>query len=248
MIEHLGITVREKPTNHITKEQYLLAKPEGMPGWTPDDYPKQRLLAGINYDANMRFFASLDKNSFETYLQEVCRAYHFIECKDIKTLSGIEGLYILVFDDYKQFYIGLSRDIKRRIISHWNNRKSLERLIFGTVCNSILSVDSFRALDNTRVYYINETSLTVPLEIYEEKIVRKVSPQYLLNRTGGGIGFEETNTSSEMMRNVAILANRVEKEIERFVDEEELKQVVSAKEFRMYKERFPLLGVNVKKD
>ena len=41
IITHLGINIKDKPSNHINKELYLSAKPEGLPGWTEDHYAKQ---------------------------------------------------------------------------------------------------------------------------------------------------------------------------------------------------------------
>ena len=60
-ISHLGVMIQEKTTNHINKELYLLAKPEGMSGWKEEHYAMQRIKAGINFDANMEYFKKLDK-------------------------------------------------------------------------------------------------------------------------------------------------------------------------------------------
>ncbi len=59
---------------------------------------------------------------------------------------------MLVLDEYKQVYIGQSTDIKSRILHHRSKKKPFDRLIFGSVENSILSIDSFGALDTTRIY------------------------------------------------------------------------------------------------
>lgn len=35
---HLGVEDKEKPPNHINKETYLAAKPDGMRGWEEKHY------------------------------------------------------------------------------------------------------------------------------------------------------------------------------------------------------------------
>ena len=50
-------------------------------------------------------------------------------------------------------YIGISNDIKKRILTHWGSKKDFDRLLFGKKENSVLSIDSFGALDTTRIFY-----------------------------------------------------------------------------------------------
>lgn len=144
---------------------------------------------------------------------------------------------MLVLDQYKQVYIGISGDIKKRIQSHWRGRKSLERLIFGDVCSSGLSIDSFGPLDTTRIFYIKSHS------IYrlESKIVHAFNPVYMLNRTAGGIGSWETDTDSPAMIATAVLANRKEKKLAPYVDIDLLRRAVSEADFAYYLRRYPEL-------
>ena len=58
----------------------------------------------------------------------------------------------MVLDLYKQAYTGQAADIRMRIKRHWSGTKQFERLIFGTKESSVLSIDSFRALDTTRIF------------------------------------------------------------------------------------------------
>ena len=236
-ISHFGIMIQDKPTNHINKEIYLSAKPEGIPGWTEEGYIKQVSRADLNYDLNMAYFNSLDFNEFNSYLLQQCKKLKFIECDNLTDLDTKSGVYMLVLDDYKQVYIGISNNMKRRIMNHWNKRKSLECLIFGDVCNSILSIDSFGALDTTRIFYI-ETFLIYETE---EKIVKKFLPEYMLNRTAGGIGSFKTYTDDELSAKLAVLANRKKRDLIRFLNIERLKSIVSESEFEYYIKRYPEL-------
>ena len=152
-IVHLGITIKEKAGNSITKEHYLASKPEYMTGWEQHHFVEQLAKASVNYDLNMRFFDSLSDKKFNRHLSAQCRKHRMKECVDLNELDGVSGVYIMVLDDYKQVYIGQSKNIKKRIVTgHWARTKSLERLIFGDVCTSVISIDSFGALDTTRVF------------------------------------------------------------------------------------------------
>ncbi len=99
-ILHFGVRIKEKPTNFINKETYLLAKPEGMRGWEEKHYHSQRLKASLNFDLNMRFFESLDTNAFNHFVANKTKKYKMIECNNLNELSGVKGLYMMVLDKY----------------------------------------------------------------------------------------------------------------------------------------------------
>ena len=240
-ILHFGIRIQEKTSNHINKELYLSAKPEGMRGWTEEHYVKQRAKADLNFDLNMAYFKSLDFNEFNDYLLQQCKKHKFVECRDLNTLDNMIGIYMLVLDSYKQVYIGQSNNIKRRIMSHWNSRESLERLIYCDICSSILPVDSFGALDTTRIFYIE----THTPYISEEKIVSLFDSRYLLNRTAGGIGSPETNTDSELMAKLSIIANLKRRNLVDFLDVKKLQSVVSENDFKSYLLKYPELSLKM---
>ncbi len=234
---HFGIQIKEKPTNYINKETYLLAKPEGMRGWKEESYPVQRMKASLNYDLNMRFFEALDKNAFNKFLDRNCKKHKFQECVDLKELSGVGGLYMMVLGEYKQVYIGISTDIKARIQNHWNRTKSLERLIFGDVLNSILSIDCFGALDTTRIFYIKSIS---PCKL-EQKIVKSMEGVFLINRTAGGIGSVDTYTGDTQAATIAVIAGRKTKNFVPFVKLKELKSIFNESQLNYYFKRYPEL-------
>lgn len=238
MISHLGVNIKEKPTNRINKEQYLLAKPEFMRHWTEDHYPIQRLKAGINFDANIEFFNSIDKEEFELYLQRKVKKHKFKEITNLNELKGISGIYMMVLDEYKQVYIGISTDIKKRILGHWSAKKSLERLIYGDVCNSVLSIDSFGALDTTRVFCIQ----TNRLYLNEEKIVDDFEERYTLNPTGGGIGSSDTYTDGKTETVMALIATRKGKDLTSCIDVSEFQRIIiESGETSYYTRKYPQL-------
>ena len=53
---------------------------------------------------------------------------------------------------------------------------------FGSKENSILSINSFRALDTTRIF----VNLTSDIYVLEDKFINQMEKRYLLNRTAGG--------------------------------------------------------------
>lgn len=90
----------------------------------------------------------------------------------------------MVLDEYHQIYIGTSDNIKKRILQHWSMRKPFDRLLcpIGAVETSILSIDSFRAYDTTRIYAcINQDTYEK-----EDYYIKQFSSKFLCNRLSGG--------------------------------------------------------------
>ena len=74
---------------------------------------------------------------------------------------------------------------KRIVKEHWARTKSLERLIFGDVCTSIISIDSFGALDTTRVFYIATSSVyqmeeNVVINIFKKENIKQLKNSFKL--------------------------------------------------------------------
>ncbi len=155
-----------------------------------------------NFDLNMKFFDSLDEGVFQKKLSSFCKKKRFKEIFDLKDVSGESGIYILILDKYKQAYIGQSLDIKQRILQHWSAKKRFDRLIYGRVDTSVLSIDCFGALHTTRIFYKPVKSYN-DIDELEKNFVASVSPDYLLNRSAGGLNGETISS----IRNLALLAN-----------------------------------------
>jgi len=147
--------------------------------WVTD----QRAGALENFDRNMAFFSRLDQAAFDDSMTELlARQRGLREIDDLRPFDGVAGLYVMILGAYRQAYVGQSSDIRKRIRAHWNGTKSFDRLLWGSPQTSILSIDSFRPLDTTRIL-VARTSNGFALE---EKIVRALPPDFLLNRVPGG--------------------------------------------------------------
>ena len=70
-------------------------------------------------------------------------------------------------------------------MQHWSAKKEFDRLIYGSVDSSVLSIDSFGALDTTRIFYKKVQISRIHEQ--EEKIVDSFEPSYSLNRIYGGL-------------------------------------------------------------
>ena len=165
-----------------------------------------------NFDLNMKSFSKLDHEKFDKYLTSFVKRNKFIEIDDLNILNDKVGAYILVLDKYKQVYIGISQSsggIKKRILQHWSTKKHFGRLLNGSVNTSILSIDSFGALDTTRIFY-KELKWYQDINIYEEKLVNDFKKEYRLNRVSGGLNADEHPT----IRNLKLLSTIQERELE----------------------------------
>ncbi|AXH99838.1 hypothetical protein DV702_08880 [Sporosarcina sp. PTS2304] len=132
----------------------------------------------------MEYFRSLSKERFNEVLQDfIDKNSDFTEITDLTLVNGTSGYYVMVLDEYSQVYIGTSRDIKKRIQQHWTMQMYFDRMIFGDTNHSILSVNSFRALDTTRIFaYATSNIFTL-----EDQFMNQFESEYLLNRTAGGV-------------------------------------------------------------
>jgi len=188
-IKHFGVNVVEKPSGlKLTRENYIekiVFKDSYFKEYYTDSVIKDHTQARLyNYDKNMQYFHSLSNEDFNEELKNfVSKNINFKEITDLTSVDGESGYYIMVLDEYAQAYIGTSRDIKKRIQQHWRMQMYFDRMIFGSKENSILSINSFRALDTTRIF-VYLTSNTFDLE---DKLINQFDNKYLLNRTAGGV-------------------------------------------------------------
>jgi hypothetical protein len=138
-----------------------------------------------NYDLNMQFFSCLCHEEFNDELEMFLKRNRmFTKVLDLNDYDSKKGYYIMVLDEYCQVYIGTSDNIKKRIRQHWSSSKKFDRLLFpmGNIEGSILSIDSFRAFDTTRIFaYITNKTYEV-----EDKFINQFSPKFVTNRMAGG--------------------------------------------------------------
>lgn len=159
----------------------------------------QRAAALENFDLNMAFFAQIPADAFESALTELIRKHKQLRpVTDLGKFDQDEGLYVMVLDGYKQAYVGQAMDIRSRIKRHWAGVKQFDRLLWGHKHESVLSIDSFRALDTTRIF----AARTSRADSLETRIVNNFPPDFLLNRIGGGAvtGLRGMFMAAEMKR------------------------------------------------
>ena len=138
-----------------------------------------------NYDLNMAFFQSILQEDFDRALFNLIKSTRKIhEVFDLNEYKDKSGIYIMVLDKYRQVYIGQSTNIKKRIMQHWRKKKEFDRLIYGRLENSVLSIDSFGALDTTRIYVMEASCWE--LDKKETFLARKIPNDFKLNRVGTG--------------------------------------------------------------
>lgn len=207
-IQYFGVWIKKSEKNKISRENYAtIEKKNSMWSSKTKSYYKtveerQKLYDDaecriysdsfckewqekclINFDKNIEFFKQLSRDAFEDDLQKLINFNENVkQILDLNECKGMRGLYILVLDEYKQVYIGQARDIKRRILSHWSRKKEFDRLLFGGVNSSVISIDCFGALDSTRIFVLE----TDDLDSSESLAISKISKMFSLNRIGGG--------------------------------------------------------------
>lgn len=171
----------------LTRENYI--HPSKKSSFKNTEYSDEYIAtqtrrALFNFDLNMKFFSRLDSDEFKHTLQKFLQQYpQFVEVKDLNDYRYKMGYYILVLDKYKQIYIGTTNNICGRIRDHWTKTKQFDRLIFGSIFTSRLSIDSFRPLDTTRIFVYP----TEKIFENEDNFISSFSDKFIINRTKGGI-------------------------------------------------------------
>ncbi len=220
---YFGVNIKEGPHNKLSRENYAIIDKENTtmePAYMQRRYSEEEILKFYedtdcllyndewcdkhqkdclaNFDLNMKYMESLDESEFTAALEELLKVRKgTVEIKNLNDCKGMSGIYIMVLDKYKQVYIGQSKDIKTRIMRHWSTTKPFDRLLFGRVETSVLSIDCYGALDTTRIFIFPTTSL----EANESLFVRKMDKRFSTNRTAGGLLMENGN-AVEIMANM----------------------------------------------
>lgn len=158
----------------------------------------QKENAMRNLDINISFFESLSLDSFNEDLGKfLSNNKKFKKYEDLSVLSNEPGYYLMVLEEYKQVYVGTSKNIRKRIREHWANQKDIDRLIFppNDIEKSKISIDSFRALDTTSIYaFITEDIYNV-----EDKLIREFKEEFIVNRIAGGITSGMINVATDIL-------------------------------------------------
>ena len=234
-IEHFGKRVKSFPEgNKLTRENFVCSRnddrfylsnfQEEAVALHRDEIKRPQIEnALLSYDVNMRFYNALDRNEFEHAVEDISTTCGMKEVRDLEECSKIMGIYMLVLGEYKQLYIGQSTDIARRVYQHWTKFPAFDRLVFGSISNSNLSINSFCTLDTTQVFYMLADELDEREYDLTVKYGNGKYAPYMANRILGGNPFENF-----MEREVFF---RVRK-LEDIITEEDLKK--EAEINRMY--------------
>lgn len=190
-IEYFGLRLKEKEDGMQLTRENLLNVNTGVtlnPKRKGEHYTNQEQFifkekALQNFDCNMTRYSKLNGKLFNNYVKSILTS--FPTANFVTNLTSFEkksGVYIMILDNYSQLYIGGSKDIALRIRQHWTNKMAVDRLIFGSVQNSKLSIDSFRALDTTRIIIIEEANWS-DLEVAVSSLIPN---EMNLQRTANG--------------------------------------------------------------
>ncbi|WP_285117308.1 GIY-YIG nuclease family protein [Leifsonia sp. fls2-241-R2A-40a] len=200
--------VNKKPSVYFSREEMSPAQWEALSSiYEHEDHrilsdefcARNRAQALENFDLNMASFAQIAQADFEAALSTMLERNRSLKpVSDLRKWDGAQGLYVMVLDEYQQCYIGQSTDIRRRLKAHWAGTKQFDRLLWGGVHESVISIDAFRALDTTRIF----AARTVNADQLETRIVSKYPADLLLNRINGGLmtGFRAMFIAGEVKR------------------------------------------------
>jgi hypothetical protein len=188
--KHFGIEIREgKHGLKLTKANFIAgSRCCSFPGQYGAEYDGEGLAKYIrdclkHFELSRKYFASLNPKDFDEAVRRFTRNNpEFEPVADLSEYKGKPGYYMMVLDDYRQVYLGTTRDIYTRIRKHWKEVKPLDRLISGSVDSSIISIDSFRCLDTTRIF----VCATPEVYDHENKYIEQLPSEFLCNRTVGG--------------------------------------------------------------
>ncbi|WP_251212217.1 hypothetical protein [Adlercreutzia murintestinalis] len=142
----------------------------------------------LNYDLSMAYFRQLSPEAFDAAIEHVRASFPQLEAvEDLRTLEGVQGVYLMVLDKHRQAYVGKAcgkHGIKHRIVRHWRNAVPFDRLLSGEPEESILPIDAFRMLDTTRIFACAADE--VRAGELERALVDAMPLAFSLNRTKGG--------------------------------------------------------------
>lgn len=187
MTTHFGV----KPYNKIggfklTVDNYINVSIKEISSLSNEELEDQKKKVRDKYNLNMKFFESLSREDFNQELNKLIGENNFTEIKDLTSVSGVSGFYIMILDEYCLMYIGIARNIKGRIMEHWSKQVPLRQLFLGVESGGLLPIDCFRALDTTRIFVCrgNEDDYSednIINMMYEDRLIYKFPVDYCLN-------------------------------------------------------------------
>ncbi|MFE4951056.1 GIY-YIG nuclease family protein [Leifsonia sp. NPDC056665] len=150
--------INKKPSIYFSREDMSPNQWEALSSIYEDDdhrilsdefCVKNRARALKNFDLNRAFFSQVPQAAFEAALSTMLeRNPNLKPVNDLRKWGRVMGLYVMVLDDYKQCYIGQSTDIRGRIKGHWAGTKHFDRLLWGDVHESVISIEVLQQIPN----------------------------------------------------------------------------------------------------
>ena len=194
-IIHFGMKLKYTDENHykMSKENYVDSSRKSSfhkyEIYTEEKYNEYYKDALLNYDINMRKFCKITQEEFQNYLSNYITTLQQkgIEVNKIYELKDItcSGVYLMILGKYKQIYIGASKNMAERIKQHWVRKKPIDRLVFGSIEHSKISIECYKALDTTEIYAVKTKNDTEAFKI-EHTIIELADEKYVMNRIEGG--------------------------------------------------------------
>ena len=191
---HFGVHLPRREGGHaLTRENCICTTRDGRyyfeDDWLKDDpcaWEAHREDILRNFDLTMAYCERLPREGFLAALDEVLRRFSCLqEVRDLNEWEGVPGVYLLVLDEYKQFYVGQATargGIRKRIVVHWQKKPAFDRMLSGPPERSIMSIDCFRALDTTRIF----AAATDDAGALERAVQECLPAEYCANRTQAG--------------------------------------------------------------
>ncbi len=141
-----------------------------------------------NVSFNLDFFQKLNKNDFENEIARIVSKYHFTEVEDISSYKNC--LYLIILDDFNQFYVGKSeRSLKNRMRKHWTAKIIPGRHLWnGGFESSRIKFDDFKMFDTTRIFVCEDI-----LGIINDNKAEAEDKRIEITNTFGVERFEEMN-------------------------------------------------------
>ena len=171
------------------KESYVFTDSLYYVTYSDKFFEKEEKELMLNYKINMDYFDSLSKDEFiekvETFKVKYRKAIQITDLNDDR-LDGM-GYYVLILDNYKQVYVGATRNLKERILQHWQREKEYDRRIFGNAKESKISIDSFGPFDTTRIFIIPDFFYLDDTYPKEKQLIKFFGNKHVINRVDGNI-------------------------------------------------------------
>lgn len=153
----------------------------------------EKYVNNVRY--NIETLTKIDKGNFETELKRIAEKYHFVEVDDISSYKHC--LYLVVLDEYRQFYIGKAvTSLKNRMRKHWTAKNDPARHLWnGGFDYSRVKFDDYKIFDSTRIFVCENIK-----DIIDENIIESQDKRIEITNTFGIEHFEEMDELAKAER------------------------------------------------